>query len=200
MKRAILVWFALMVAVLAPIAAAAFSPLLAWRDAIYISAGFAGITALALLLVQPLIVAGYLPGITGMRKRRVHRWVGLVIASAVMLHIAGLWVTSPPDVVDALLFVSPTPFSAWGVIAMWAIIATAALALLRKRLHIRPRRWLRWHTSLALVTVLGTVAHAMLIDGTMEIATKAMLCALALLATIVAVADQWARVNRAASR
>lgn len=200
MKRAILVWSALITAMVTPIVAAAMSPLLAWRDAIYITAGFAGIAALALLLVQPLVIAGYLPGINGLRKRRVHRWVGLVIASAVFLHIAGLWLTSPPDVVDALLFVSPTPFSAWGVIAMWAIIATAALALFRRRLRIRPRPWLKWHTSLALVTVLGTVAHAMLIDGTMETITKALLCAMALLATIAAVADQWARLNRAASR
>ena len=60
--RAILIWTALTAAVAVPIAAAAASPLLAWRDPVYIAAGFAGIVGLALLLVQPLLIGGYLPG------------------------------------------------------------------------------------------------------------------------------------------
>ena len=83
---------------------------------------------MALLLVQPLLVAGYLPGLPRSRGRRMHRWVGGGLIAAVVIHVAALWLTSPPDVIDALLFVSPTPFSAWGVIAMWAVFAAAALA------------------------------------------------------------------------
>ena len=33
------------------------------------------------------------------------------MAVAVVIHVAGLWITSPPDMIDALLFTSPTPFS-----------------------------------------------------------------------------------------
>ena len=110
--RKFLIWTALGAAIAVPIAAAATSPLLAWRDPVYIAAGFAGIVAMASLLLQPLLVGGYLPGLPAPRGRRVHRAIGGILVAAVALHVAGLWVTSPPDVVDVLLFRSPTPFSA----------------------------------------------------------------------------------------
>jgi len=104
-------------------------------------------------------------------------------------HVAGLWITSPPDVIDALLFASPTPFSVWDVIALWAIFATALLAALRSRLPLRPRVWRRAHVALAVVIVLGSVVHAMLIEGTMETFSKAALCTLVLVALIKAMVD-----------
>ena len=115
MKRArsTLIWAALAVAVAVPVAAATASPLLAWRDPVYIAAGFAGIAAMALMLIQPLLAGGYLPGLPAIRGRFLHRWTGAVLVAAVVGHVAGLWITSPPDVIDALLFRSPTPFSAW---------------------------------------------------------------------------------------
>ena len=138
-------------AVAIPIGVAATSPLLAWRDPVYIAACLAGVVAMALVLVQPLLAGGYLPGLTLSRGRRVHRWVGLLLVAAVVVHVAGLWLTSPPDVIDALLFTSPTPFSAWGVVAMWAVFAAALLAAARRRLPSgrsfgasvtpRSRRW-----------------------------------------------------------
>ena len=139
LARTILIWAVLASAIAVPIAAAALSPLLAWRDSIYIAAGFAGVIALGLLLVQPLLIGGYLPGLPAHRGRRVHRWIGAMLVVAVVIHVGGLWITSPPDVIDALLFVSPTPFSAWGVIAMWAIVAIALLVSFRRRLRLRPR-------------------------------------------------------------
>ncbi|GFE63475.1 ferric reductase-like transmembrane domain-containing protein [Litoreibacter roseus] len=181
--RFALIWTALVGVLAVPIAAAATSPLLAWRDPIYILAGFAGIVGMALLLVQPLLIGGLLPGLSGPPGRRVHRWIGGILVAAVLIHVGALWITSPPDVVDALLLVSPTPFSVWGVIAMWAVFAAALLAALRKRLRLRPRRWRLGHAALAVVTVLGTVAHALLIDGTMETLSKVMLCVLVLAAT-----------------
>ena len=128
MARLIIIWAALVVAITVPIAAAAASPLLAWRDAIYIIAGFSGIVALTLLFVQPLLIGGYLPGLPAHRSRRLHRWIGGLLVVALVLHVGGLSITSPPDVLDALLFASPTPFSVWGVIAMWATFAAALLA------------------------------------------------------------------------
>lgn len=182
-----LVWAALAVAIVVPIAAAATSPLLAWRAPIYIAAGFSGIIALALMLVQPLLIGGYLPELSVLRARRVHRWIGGLLVVAVVIHVGGLWITSPPDVIDALLFASPTPFSAWGVIAMWAIFAVALLATLRRRLG--PRRWRIAHTVLAVVIVVGSVVHSLLIEGAMETVSKAALCALVLAATIKVIAD-----------
>ncbi|MEQ8784442.1 MAG: ferric reductase-like transmembrane domain-containing protein [Roseibium album] len=196
--RAILIWGVLAAVLLIPVAAAAASPLLQWRQPVYIAAGFAGIIAMALLLVQPLLAGGYLPGLARQRGRRLHRWVGGVLVLAVIVHVAGLWITSPPDVIDALLFRSPTPFSVWGVIAMWAVFAAALLAAIRRRLQLRPRTWRLAHTSLALVIVAGSVIHALLIEGTMETVTKVALCGLVLAAFLKAFADLkvWASRHR----
>ena len=180
--RLTLIWAALTAAVCVPIAAAAASPLLAWRGPVYILAGFAGILALGLVLVQPLLIGGYLPGLSAYRGRRAHHWIGGALVVAVVVHVAGLWITSPPDMIDALLFSSPTPFSPFGVIAMWAIFAVALLAALRRRL--RPRTWRIAHMLLAIVIVVGSVVHGILIEGTMETVSKAALCVLVLAAAI----------------
>ncbi|MFN3869224.1 MAG: ferric reductase-like transmembrane domain-containing protein [Hyphomicrobiaceae bacterium] len=187
--RAALTWAALAVAVAVPLAAAAVSPLHQWRGPVYIAAGFAGVVGLALMLVQPLLIGGYLPGLSAYRGRRVHRWIGGLLVLAVIVHVVGLWVTSPPDVIDALLFDSPTPFSNWGVVAMWAIFATALLALVRRRARLGLRTWRVAHTAFAVVIVITTAAHAMLIEGAMETVSKAILCALVILATLKVVAD-----------
>lgn len=200
MARAVLIWAALATAGAVPIVAAAMSPLLAWRDPVYIAAGFAGVVAMALMLVQPLLAAGHLPGLSNRRGRRVHRVVGGILVGAVVIHVAFLWMTSPPDVIDVLLFASPTPFSVWGVIAMWALFATAGLAALRRRLRLPPRTWRISHTALAVVIIVGSVVHAMLIEGTMEPVSKAALCALALVATLKVVSDLRLRTTRRASR
>jgi predicted ferric reductase len=203
--RAVLIWAALVIVVATPIGLAATSPLIAWRDGVYIASGLAGILALALLLGQPLLAGGYLPGLGALRGRRLHRWLGIALVALIGLHVAGLWLTSPPDVIDALLFASPTPFSAWGVVAMWASFAAAALALLRARLRIAPKAWRIGHTALAVVIVVGSVVHALLIEGTMEPLSKAAFCALVLLATAKVVLDLrvWvliARTRRATNR
>ena len=195
--RVALIWVALAAAVCVPIAAAAVSPLLAWRGAVYILAGFAGIIALGLLLFQPLLIGGYLPGLAARIGRRAHHWIGGALVVAIVIHVAGLWITSPPDMIDALLFRSPTPFSPFGVIAMWAIFAVALLAALRRRLGLRARTWRIVHMPLAIVIVAGSVVHAILIEGTMETMSKAALCALVLAATIKLMADLRARRKRA---
>ncbi|MCK1616778.1 ferric reductase-like transmembrane domain-containing protein [Bradyrhizobium sp. 159] len=187
--RATLIWVALALAICVPIAAAAGSDLLAWRGPVYILAGFAGIVALGLVLVQPLLIGGYLPGLSAYRGRRAHHWIGGALAFAVVIHVAGLWITSPPDMIDALTFSSPTPFSPFGVVAMWAIFAVALLALLRRRLGLRLRTWRIVHIPLAIVIVAASVAHCLLIEGTMETTSKIVLCALVLAAAIKVMAD-----------
>ena len=61
-----------------------------------------------------------------------------------------------------------------------------ALAALRSRLGWRFRLWRLAHGSLALVTILGTVVHALLIEGAMEPVSKAVLCLVALGAALAA--------------
>jgi predicted ferric reductase len=192
--RAALIWAMLAAATGVPILLAAASPYLQWRDAIYIAACFAGIVALGLLLVQPLLIAGYLPGLSAFRARRVHHWAGGALVFAIIVHVAGLWVTSPPDMLDALLFRSPTLFSPFGVVAMWAIFLVAVLALFRRWLGLRA--WRITHISLAAIIVIGSVVHGLLIEGTMETMSKAALCALVVLATIKVAIDLWPRKKR----
>ena len=182
--RAVLIWAALLGALLVPLGIAATSPLLQWRDPVYIAAGLAGVVALGLMLVQPVLAANALPGPGPASSRLWHRWIGTALVAAVAVHVMGLWITSPPDVIDVLLFRSPTPFSVWGALAMWALVGTALIAATRRRW--RPRVWKRTHSALAVLAVGGTIAHAMLIEGTMGTISKAALC------IAVAVVGTWA--------
>ncbi len=183
--KAFLVWTCLGAAIAVPIVIAAKSPLLQWRQPVYIAAGFAGIVAMVAVLIQPLLVAGLLPALTGRRRSRAHRIGGVVLILAVIAHVAGLWITSPPDMIDALTFSAPTTFSPLGVISMWMLFAAASLALLRR--HLPARVWRVGHTVSVALAALTAVAHAMLIEGTMGTLSKTALCLLVLAATAKAV-------------
>ena len=168
-----------------PVLLAAWSPYLAFRQPVYIVAGFAGIAALALMLVQPLLASLLLPGMSAARGRRLHVWVGTAVVGLVIIHVGGLWITSPPDVIDALLLRSPTPFSAWGVLAMVALFGAGMLALARGWIGVRA--WRVGHTLLVATAVIATVPHAWLIEGAMEPFSKAVLLAAALFTLALAV-------------
>lgn len=184
--RAAGVWILLFAVVLLPVVAAALSPLLQWRDPIYIAAGFAGVMAMVLMVFQPLLIRGVLPG-TKKHAALIHRWIGSALVVVVALHVLGLWITSPPDVIDALLFVSATSFSVWGVIAMWGVFGAAALVLMRRKFRLKMPLWRLIHKALAVVTVVTSTVHAVQIDGTMETFSKYGLCALVVLATAWAI-------------
>lgn len=161
---------------LVPILIAAQSPYLAYRDPTYIVAGFAGILSLLLFLLQPLLAGGHIPGLRPRTARIWHRATGSVIILAVVAHVGGLYLTSPPDTFDALLLISPTPFSLYGVVALWGMIITAILVVLRRRLPMRFLHWAVLHNVLAVLIVLSTVVHALLIEGTMGPISKWITC------------------------
>lgn len=182
-----LIWCAVASALFVPLIASAFSPLLAWRTPVYILAGFAGILGMGLMVAQPLLASGKLPWLNTRRARRIHGLTGAAIVVSVLVHVGALWVTSPPDVIDALFLASPTPFSIWGVIAMWALICAALLAMFRRRL-----RWLTWrrlHTFVTTVAVGCTILHVILIEGTMEPISKILLCVGVVFVTVKAQRD-----------
>lgn len=158
LAKAILIWCGLALVVILPVAVAARSPLLQWREPIYILAGFAGIAAMAAMLCQPLLVRGRLPGLAARKGRRVHRAIGTILILMVILHVAGLWITSPPDMLDALSFSAPTTFSALGVISMWSLFAAAGFALARR--HLRIRFWRMGHATCVGLGVLTAVAQS----------------------------------------
>ena len=174
--RNLAIWGGLALLVLVPLVIAAASPLQASRNAAYVAASLAGVAALGLLTLQPLLARGHMPRMTPPRQRRWHQMLGASLLILVGLHIGGLFLTSPPDALDALLLVSPTPFSVYGVVAMWAILATALLAATRRRLRLSPRLWRGMHASLAALIVAATIIHAVQIEGTMGLWSKLALC------------------------
>lgn len=186
---AVPIWAVLVAVIAVPIVLAALSPLLSYRSAPYIVGGFAGILGLAVLFIQPLFAAGYLPGQRLTEARKWHRRAGWAIVMLVALHIGGLYLTSPPDTLDALLLVAPTPFSVYGVIAMWGIVLTAILVSLRRRIGVRTSIWRMVHNGLALIVVAATVVHALQIEGTMEPISKWALCLAVLLVTSLTLLD-----------
>ena len=192
----ILVWGVVIAAIVIPIAAAAMSPQLAWRDPIYITAGFAGVGAMTILLLQPMLAGRYLPGLSPRHTRLAHRFMGGFLVIALLVHVVGLWVTSPPDMIDALLLRSPTPFSIWGVLAMWTILATALVAILKRRLRVSLRVWRIFHFTFAAVAVISSVVHAMMIEGTMGTYSKTALCILVLAVTIRLAVDLRRRAQK----
>lgn len=166
-------WLVVAAVAAVPLGVAVASPLQASRDALWIAGGMAGVLALVLLFLQPLLIGASLPAMHNLVQRRWHRWIGVAITALVVLHVGGLYLTSPEDIVDALLLVSPTPFAVYGVVGFWAVILTACLAVFRRRL--RPRVWQVAHAALAAVIVVGSVVHAVLIDGVMGEVSKLVL-------------------------
>jgi predicted ferric reductase len=71
---------------------------------------------------------------------------------------------------------------------------------LRRRSGLRPRTWRIAHTLLAVVIIVASVVHSLLIEGAMEAASKAALCALVLAATIKVMADLRVWRKRAPAR
>ncbi len=168
-----------------PVLMAVTSPYLAYRDLPYIVGGFAGILCLSLLALQPLLVAGNMPGLDRVRARRWHRWIGSAIILCVLAHVCGLYLASPEDTLDALLLVAPTPFSIYGVIAMGCVLVTGLVVVFRHRMGLSYLTWSLLHNALALIIVVSTVIHALWIEGVMEIVSKWVLCLFALLVTVI---------------
>lgn len=177
--RAIVAWMLAAAIITVPIAVAAASPLQSYRDPIWVAGGMAGVVGLTLLFLQPVLIGNLLPGLGS--SRLWHRWVGSAVVAAVLLHVGALYVTSPDDILDALLLVSPTPFALYGVIGLAGVVATALVASLRDRLPAV--LWRATHVGLAVVVVVASVVHAVQIDGVMGTASKWALCVFAMAAT-----------------
>lgn len=178
-------WFAVLAIAVVPVAIAAASPLQASRDGLWVIGGMAGVVALALLFLQPVLIGGFLPLLRPARQRRWHRITGSVVAFLVFLHVLGLYLTSPEDITDALLLVSPTPFAVYGVMGLVGIVLTVCLAAARR--HLGPASWRGAHLFLAAVIVVGSVVHAVQIDGVMGNLSKLVLCGFVSAATLAVI-------------
>lgn len=180
-------WALIIFLVGVPVLVAVFSPLLDSREAIYRVGGLAGVAALALLLIQPLLAIGYFKTISRIRQRRMHLWTGALLVLAVFMHIYALYLTSPDDMMDALFLRSATPFSIYGFIGMMGIVLITILVTLRKKINIPFKWWKVLHATVGVLVVLASVVHALWIQGTMGTVSKWMLCGTILIATGFAV-------------
>jgi len=179
----IAVWLAVIVIAAVPVVAAAFSPLQAGREALWVVGGMAGVVSLSLLFVQPLLMATA-PALLSTRDGIAwHRWSGLLIVALVALHIGALYAYSPDDVTDALLLVAPTPFSLYGVISLWCVVLTLGLVVARRILRLDHRQWSVFHSIVAVAIVASGAVHAILIEGAMEEMSKLAICIAALATT-----------------
>jgi predicted ferric reductase len=180
-------WAVLLLLIVGPIVVAAFSPLLKSRELIYVIGGLSGVVALSLLLVQPLLAIGYLTSVSLIKQRRWHQWSGTLLVVSIALHIAALYITSPDDITDALLLRSATPFSVYGVIALWGVLLIAMLVAFRSKIKIPIKRWKTIHAIIAAISVVASIIHALWIQGAMGAVSKWVLCGTIVFATGYAV-------------
>ena len=181
--RRIAAWIVVATMAAVPVIAAGLSPLLGGRELLWITGGMAGVVALSLLFVQPLLKAAAPPLLAARDGVYWHRRCGITIVAAVALHIGALYAYSPDDVTDVLLLVAPTPFSLYGVISMWCLVLTAVLAATRRVLQLDYRLWRILHSVLAVAVVGAGAIHAILIEGAMEEYSKLAICIAAMAAT-----------------
>lgn len=186
-------WIAVALVAAVPVAVAAASPLLGGRDLVWVLGGMAGVVALSLLFVQPLLVSAWLPGTRGRTGIAWHRLGGALALALVLAHVGGLYIYSPEDIADALLLVAPTPFSLYGVTGLAALSLAALLGFSRRLVRLPPILWRGLHLGLAAVAAVASVVHAWMIEGAMEGLTKGMICAAVVLATLAVLA---ARLRR----
>ncbi|RDJ19698.1 ferric reductase [Bosea caraganae] len=188
-RRRTTAWIVVAAVAAVPVIAAAASPLQGGRELLWITGGMAGVVALSLLFVQPLLMAAAPPLLTARGGVRWHRWGGIAIVTMVGLHIGALYAYSPEDITDALLLVAPTPFSLYGVISLWCLVLTAALAATRRVLKLGYKPWRILHSGLAVALVGAGAIHAIQIEGAMEEYSKLAICIAALTATTAGVLE-----------
>ena len=181
--RRIAAWIVIAALAGVPVLAAAVSPLQRGRELLWVTGGMAGVLALSLLFLQPLLMAAAPPLMRAGAGVRWHRIGGIAIVFMVALHVGALYLYSPDDITDALLLVAPTPFSLYGVISLWCLVLTAALAAARRVLKIGYRPWRILHSVLAAAVVGAGAIHAIQIEGAMEEYSKLAICIAALVVT-----------------
>jgi predicted ferric reductase len=94
---AFFLWGVVIAAMVVPIALATTSPYLAYRGPLYIAAGFAGIVAMSLFVLQPLLACPVRALIAPATARRWHRIIGASILILILAHVVGLYFVSPPQ-------------------------------------------------------------------------------------------------------
>lgn len=154
---------------LIPVAVALASPHLADAPPLRLVATSTGVLALGLLVFEVVLPGRprWIVRAVGAGLMRLHRAIALAVVGLVVLHVGALFVYSPEDTLFALTPAAPT-HSRLGVIALFCLGLTAALALVWRRLGLGRPQWRALHLALA-VAILGTAfAHAVMVQGALD--------------------------------
>jgi predicted ferric reductase len=169
-----------------PVLLAALHPLQAGREPLWVWGTLAGVLALSLMVIQVLLPTGWLNVALGESKWRWHRILGISVTGLVLAHVVGLYLYSPDDIGDALVLAAPT-YSRLGMLSLGCLLLTVALALVRHRLPLTLSDWQILHSVLAVAVVGTAVAHALLLQGTLDGFAEGLLCGSAIVAVLIAV-------------
>jgi hypothetical protein len=173
--------------VMLPTLLAALSSLQVGRAPLWVLGTLAGILALSLLVVQVLLPTGWLNALVDKQNLRWHRILGVTITGLVITHIIGLYLYSPDDIGDALILAAPT-YSRLGVLSAWCLLLSVMLAFARHKLHLADSDWQTLHSAFAVAIVGTAIAHAMLLQGTLDGFAEGLLCGSAGVAVLMAIA------------
>ncbi|NJL36811.1 MAG: hypothetical protein HC899_08630 [Leptolyngbyaceae cyanobacterium SM1_4_3] len=176
----------LLIFVMLPALLAALSPLQHGRAPLWILGTLAGVLSLSLIVVQVLLPTGWLNFGIGEQNFRWHRVLGISITLLVVAHILVLYLYSPDDIGDALILAAPT-YSRLGVLSATCLLISVGLALTRSKLPLTPADWQILHSFLAVAVVGTAIAHAFLLQGTLDGFAEGLLCGSAVVAVLMAV-------------
>lgn len=177
--------------VLLPVLLAALSPLQAGRAVPWVWGTLAGVLALSLVVVHVLLPTGWLNSFVGEHNLGWHRILGISITGLTLAHILGLYLYSPDDIGDALVLAAPT-YSRLGVLSAGCLVLSVVLAVTRRQLRLADADWKTIHSALAIAIVGTAVAHAVLLQGTLDGLAEGLVCGSAIVAVCMAIAH-WYR-------
>lgn len=181
--------------VILPTLLAALNPLQSGRAPLWVLGTVAGVLSLSLIVVQVLLPTGWLNDWIGEQNLRWHRILGMTVTGLVIAHVLGLYLYSPDDIGDALVLAAPT-YSRLGVLSAGCLLLSVTMATARSKLPLAPADWQILHHVLA-VAIVGTgVAHAILLQGTLDGFAEGLLCGSAVVAVLMAVIYWQIRVTR----
>ncbi|MBE9138248.1 ferric reductase-like transmembrane domain-containing protein [Nodosilinea sp. LEGE 07088] len=172
--------------VLLPTLLAASSPLQVGRAPLWVLGTLAGVLSLSLLVVQVLLPTKWLNMFVGQQNLGWHRILGISVTGLVIAHIVGLYLYSPDDIGDALILAAPT-YSRLGVLSFWCLLLSMILAFARHKLQLVYSDWQILHSVLAVAIVGTAVAHAMLLQGTLDGFAEGLLCGSVMVAVSAAI-------------
>jgi predicted ferric reductase len=120
----------------------------------------------------------------------LHRFLGIVTASLVLLHLACVVAADPTN--TALLNFPEAPGRAQNaVVATLGLVAIVLLAILRRKFDLSYEFWRTTHIGLAVLILVTSAAHIVLLNQLMNDPTFALVLTLLAVAVVLVFAYRW---------